>query len=288
MNKNKKIQLIILMILFITFLITQGVTFAKYVYNNVLNYYFKTKEFYFYSDSLDTKEVTNTINNWDGEDLTFNLKNYLNDSLITEYDTSYKIECTTNNPDYTCIVNEKENIYEGVLSSIKTCTDNENNIITSITNMEDCIQNNYEWIPNKTESLINLNVTNNNTIVDNLILNVKVTSTNPYKKELNGKFILTKLDSKEDYSLNVLDYNDYLEVIISNKTNETNNYTLEFDSNKLNIDVTEDLKELRADNNSINKVEFALKENSNLKIVFYKKNNTETFNKDDFKINTIN
>ena len=66
-------------------------------------------------------------------------------------------------------------------------------------------------------------------------------------------------------------------------------YTLYFDSDKLRVDMTSNLKEESKDSNDfINKIAFDLDSNKNIKIVFYKTDLGKTYDKNDFKINLNN
>lgn len=287
MKKSRKIKVIIILVLILTLILTYGVSFAKYAYNNVLNYYYKSKDFYFSSNSLDLEEVSNVNNAWDGNNVYFDIKNYLNDSLITDYDISYKVECSTNNSNYKCNINDNESTYNGVLSSSKACFDEDNNIIADINNIDDCTNNGYNWFDNKTVSKLYFNVSSlDNTLVDDVEVSIKVTSTSPYKKVLKGKFVLSKQSNiNNDITLNCNNYDEKVEVIVSNLLDSKKTYTLEFDSNKLKIDLNDNIKEESKDSDDfINKVTFNLDTNKNIKIIFYKTDISKNYDKNDFKI----
>ena len=291
MKKSGKIRIIIILILVLTLVLTYGVSFAKYAYNNVLNYYYKSKDFYFSSNSLDLEEVSNVNNAWDGSNTYFDIKNYLNDSLITDYDISYKVECSTNNSNYKCIINDNDSTYNGTISSSKVCFNTASDVITDINNLDDCIKNGYEWLDNKSEAKLYFNLVSlDNTKINDAEVNVTVTSTSPYKKILKGKFSLSRqLNINDDVTLNCNNYDEKVEVIVSNLLDSKKTYTLYFDSDKLRVDMTSNLKEESKDSNDfINKIAFDLDSNKNIKIVFYKTDLGKTYDKNDFKINLNN
>ena len=287
MKKNNKVRIIIILVLVFSLILTYGISFAKYAYSNVLNYYYKSKEFYFYSNDLDTKEIINTNNNWDGDKVYFNIKNYLNDSLVTEYDIPYKVDCSTNNSNYKCSINDLSSTYEGVLSSSKACFNTKDDLITDINNMQDCTSNGYEWLNNKSDSNLYFNVVSlDNSLIDNVIVDIIVTSKEPYKKILKGKFLLSKASNiNNDVSLNYNNYDNYVEVIVSNLLSNKKNYTLEFDSSNLRVDMNDKLEIKGKDSNDfINSVGFQLDANSNIKIIFYKTDLSKEFNENSLNI----
>lgn len=102
--KQYKIALSIILVIL---LIYPAITLSRFVYTIALDYYFKTKNFYFNSDLLSEKNPTYTISSWSGVDdyiITINMNSVLNDlSAATSdisYDISYKCEssllCSTN------------------------------------------------------------------------------------------------------------------------------------------------------------------------------------------------
>ena len=53
--KNKKLIILICILLLV---ITSSITFGKYIYDGLQNFYFQTKKFYFNSDKLKDKTAT--------------------------------------------------------------------------------------------------------------------------------------------------------------------------------------------------------------------------------------
>ena len=58
--------------------LTRGVTYAKYVSDAAFNYYLGSKGFYFESDELSLEQNKITDTSWDGEKVTFSIKNSKN------------------------------------------------------------------------------------------------------------------------------------------------------------------------------------------------------------------
>ena len=76
---NKKKYYIILGIVLLLSLVT--VSFGRYIYNDIRNFYLSTKSFYFNSDKLTVNRRIYQIDNWDGVgdfDVTFNMNSIKN------------------------------------------------------------------------------------------------------------------------------------------------------------------------------------------------------------------
>ena len=160
-----------------------------------------------------------------------------------------------------------------------------------INNLDDCTKSGYEWLDNKSEAKLYFNLVSlDNTRINDAEVNIIVTSTSPYKKILKGKFSLSRqLNINDDVTLNCNNYDEKVEVIVSNLLDSKKTYTLYFDSDKLRVDMTSNLKEESKDSNDfINKIAFDLDSNKNIKIVFYKTDLGKTYDKNDFKINLNN
>ena len=98
LNK-KKIYLILGIILFV---ITIGLTYGRYAYNGLKEFYLASKNFYFYSDKLTSNRAIYQIDNWSGVDsyqLTINLNNSKNNlvhanTVSKTSDTLYEANIT--------------------------------------------------------------------------------------------------------------------------------------------------------------------------------------------------
>ncbi len=96
---SKKKLIIILSIVSLISII--GITYGRYIYNGLRNYYLSAKNFYFNSDKLTEDMSRYQIDNWSGIDpvtITINMNSRKNNKLASsddiEYDISY--ECSTN------------------------------------------------------------------------------------------------------------------------------------------------------------------------------------------------
>ena len=97
LNK-KKIYLLLGIILFV---ITIGLTYGRYAYNSLKEFYLASKNFYFYSDKLPSNRAIYQIDNWSGVDsyqLTINLNNSKNNLVHANTDINYEISyvCSSN------------------------------------------------------------------------------------------------------------------------------------------------------------------------------------------------
>ncbi len=95
-KKISKLHKYIIILFISALLITFSVSFGRYVYKQVLNLYFTTKNFYFESNKLKSNEATYTLNYWNGVDpytVVVDLNSFKNDILKSnndiEYTTSY-------------------------------------------------------------------------------------------------------------------------------------------------------------------------------------------------------
>lgn len=102
-RKKKKVlnkrNLIILSV--IAFLSLFGVTYGRYIYNGIRNYYLSTKNFYFNSDKLGESLARYQIDNWSGVDpvtVQINMNSRKNNKVSSEDNINYTIsyKCSDN------------------------------------------------------------------------------------------------------------------------------------------------------------------------------------------------
>ena len=123
--KHRKYLIIIFLSTLALMVVYFGTTYAKYVYKEAHNYYLQSKGFYFTSDYLDVNTKQTVNNYWDGSSVYFNIKNNINESIVTDYDINYKVKCTTNNANATCNLNGSgKNEIDGVLKLNAVCENN--------------------------------------------------------------------------------------------------------------------------------------------------------------------
>ena len=296
---------IVLLYILIIILILWGVTFARYAYMGLKNYFFQTKKFYFNCDKLSESGSNIEMTNWSGVgqySITFNMNSYANNLLVSEEDIDYDIEyeCSDN---VTCsVVDNKEN---GTIPKNRN-TDSFTIIIT---------------VP--TETILHDQ--------DRVELKVKASSTSPYKKTLKGTFALVvgyyglsyEIDDSRnspylniritntldyyvvreaflDYSVgNQIDINTYMGLSDDNKSKCSSSIIrLDFDPNKVLLDMTSSVYQdnigvltQRINNyDYIKSITFDIDAMSSKQIKFYKVDATKNYtypNNDDNSIISV-
>jgi len=282
MKKVKKYFWAIMLLTTATLLCIYGVTFAKYVSNFVWDYYLKAKGFYLYSDYLDTSTVKNVNTLWQGESVYFNVKNHLNQEVITNYDITYTILCTINGDasNHTeCHLNSKEsNTEEITLASYEICINNtEDGVDVSTYNQIDCEAGEYDWVnqPVIKDHHFDVVVTDEEYELTDVTVNITITSTAPYKKILSGDFILHQGEIKEeDITLKYDNYDNYDRLIITNSYPVNKCVKVTWDSSKLIINaLPNDFSNYGVDaNDYINEIIFNIGAKDSISYIFYPKN----------------
>ena len=184
--KYQRKQLFILLVL-LMFVISFVVVLARYVTNNVSDFFLRSKEFYFYSDKLEENTAVYQIDNWSGVDeypIMINMNSRLNNLKATTYDIDYNItyNCTTDN----AICQLSKNT--GTIHS----TDNTDSFTLTIT-------------PNTQLDT-----------GDKVTVEITVTSQSTYSKTLKGRFTLVV--GKEDLTYEITDSvnSPYMDLRITN------------------------------------------------------------------------
>jgi len=159
-NKIKITKKSIIIAGFILLLIPVGVTFGRYAYLEIRDFYFASKNFYFESDKLEADLARYQVDNWSGAEnypIIFNLNSYKNNNVYSTSDIAYNItyECSDN---VICEVSKTE----GLITADKH-TDSFTVIIKPNAIFEDG---------------------------DTVWLEVSASSTSPYEKTLSGRFVI--------------------------------------------------------------------------------------------------
>lgn len=285
MGKTKKRVIIIFISLILILLLINGLSYARYVSGIVWNYYLGSKGFYFTSEELDIRTIKNVNNNWDGTSTHFIVSNSLNESVISDYDISYKVVCQIENNinDYVCLVNGTDsNEFTGTLSVYKTCINNTGDgVDVRDFNQITCETSGYIW--NKQRAIKDNYfdvVSKDGSIVKDVTVNIEVSSVSPYTKVLNGKFILHYNDSNDgNIDLSYKTYDDYNRLVISNSHTYKKCVEVSFDTSKFLIDIdSDDLSLYETDNNGyINKIKISIDSKDSKSFRFYKVNNEAVF-----------
>ena len=288
MNKRKKI---IILFIFISISFSLAIfSFAKYTSSYVKGYYLKSKGFYFESNELkNDKNITNLL--WDGGAVSFALKNYSSENLITDSDIRYTLTCEilTENINATCTINDSNNSTSNlVLSSNAACVNNKDETDVSSYNKTECEVDGYNWVKQKVSQNNYFNVTFSNQNDQNKEIDVKITatSTSPYRKSISAIF---KLQKNTRSSGEIIDTNkvfsNYNELILTNTYLQNKCLQISFDSSNRILDVSSVTTNLSYDNNDyVNSFKININANSSLKIKFFKRNSNSNLSLNDYVI----
>lgn len=301
MENVKKKKMALILIIFLTFIVISNrfvFSYAKYVYDSTRDYFLKAKGFYFYSDTLGTSTINNSNNSWDGGSVYFDFRNSLNDAAVTDYDINYDVECNIEGlaAEYLeCrLMGTELDTYSGTLSAVQGCrNDTDDQVDVSNLNKTTCELNGYLWASQVAKKDIYFDVINSNSEykISEVTVNLKVTSTSPYKKSLYGKFILNKIDSVEG---NIeLSYSNYLGVnklVVSNSFNENKCLKLTWNSDHVLIGENKSkFSSFKFDENGyLNEVDFNIEPKSEITYNFYERlyGLTSDLNLIDFNVET--
>ena len=291
--KNEKVTKHLLMALvgvFLLVLLTRGITYAKYVSDAAFNYYLSSKGFYFESDTLESTEAKIIDTSWDGEKVTFNVKNSSNKLIASETDIKYEITCTVAEEETTkkCLLNGTDkNTTTGTLSASLGClNETDDNVDTTSFTESQCSLYTWTHLPTKKDHYFEV-VDEEGKPVDTATVIITAKSKEPYEKTISAKYILTK-DSK---SLGTLDItyeskSNYENVIITNSYNEDKCLKLSWNPEDLIID--EDSNDIisskTSSSNYINEIIFQVSKKNSINYTFYKKDTSKTYTKEAFTL----
>jgi hypothetical protein len=294
MKKYKKYLILVILMIAIAVFFVCGFTLAKYVSNSFWDYYLKSKGFYFSSDYLGSTTIQNVNNLWDGDSVHFNIKNNLNQKVITNYDINYNASCTVLGEASSYVEchmgGTNSSSEQGTLSRIEACVNNTpDGINVSSFNETDCETQGYEWtdqIASK-DLYFDIVLTDNNYQLKDLKVNVTVTSTSPYHKTLTGEFSLYKINNEgNSVSLSYKNYVDYDRLIVSNPTLENKCVEVSWDASKLiiNADSNQYSSSELDENGYINKIKFNINAKNSASYIFYKRDFDMPYDVNEFNI----
>lgn len=282
MEKFRKHIFLILAIIVGIFLCIYALTYGKYVFNSAWDYYLKSKGFYFSSDNLSANVAKNVNNLWDGGSVHFNIRNNLNQAVVSNYDIGYTIICTIKGEaaSYTeCHLNGTEsNTEDGMLNSIQRCNNTTGDEIdVSAFNQTECETGGYTWLNEiaMKDFYFDVAVTDIGYVLKDVVVSVTVASTTPYTKTISGDFTLHKSVMEEDkLTMNYKNYTNYDKLIVSNSYSDTKCVKVTWDSSKLIIN--EDKSKFSSygedTNGYINEIKFNVGAKESQSYRFYKKN----------------
>lgn len=295
MKDNKRKKIIIFFVVCISFFIVSSITYGKYVYNSVFDYYLKSKGFYFSSDNLDINTAKNVDNLWDGTNVEFNIKNSINKKLITSYDINYSVTCTVisdNASNVECRLNDtNSNIFSGVLSSDKVCINNTNDSVDVSAYTElNCLKDGYSWEDKETVGELSFNVFSKDSKYqfNDVSVNISVSSTSPYKKTIDADFVLHKVDNEEKITTLYKTYTNNDRLIISNSYLEEREVTISWNASDYRIGLDSSVTVLSTDsNNYINSIKIIIPSKQSVGYKFYKTTANVTDVANDFTISSV-
>lgn len=267
-------------------------TYARYVSNSIWDYYLNSKGFYLSSDYLASSVVKNVNNSWDGESVHFNVENALNQAVITSYDINYNVSCTITGDaaSYSeCHLNgTNSNTYSGVLPGLESCSNTTNDgIDVSTLNKTDCELGGYTWVSQLATKDLYFDVvlTDGAYELSDLIVNITITSTSPYRKTISGDFSLHKRNSEDNsVTMNYKNYSNYDRLILSNSYAENKCVNISWNSDKLLIaNNKNEFSSYLADTSGyINQITLNINAKSSLSYIFYKRDFNMTYNVNEF------
>lgn len=202
-----KILLLILLLIFIIikFIIPASVTFSRYVYSKVRNYYLYSKEFYFSSDKLSLEGAYFEADNWSGVDeyrVDINMYSRNNSLEISKVDISYNIT-------YTYGVYHSD----GTAYTDKTVDDLVDFYISSESGTIFVSSNNADYFYFTILPKVTLEDD------DYILVTVSANATSPYKQTISGTFKISIGNLGMKYQIEDEAYSPYLEVTVTNTLN---------------------------------------------------------------------
>lgn len=289
MNTKKKMIIIFSFVgVGICFLLT---SLARYSSSSIWNYYLESHGFYFSSDSLgDNKRNVNTL--WDGNSVHFNIKNSSNASLITDYDISYSVSCTVlSDIPVTCRLNGTENSsVNGVLSNNSRCINDVDQVNVSSFNKTECELGGYSWQNLAVTQDIYFDIVPiDDYDLQNVEVEITVSSTSPYRKSISGTFSLFKnTPDTGSITKTINDGVDSDDLILTNSYDIRKCLNVSFDSSKRIVDYTNDMENVTTDGNGyINEFDIRIDSKSNKRIKFFNKDFSSNYSVDDFVVTEI-
>lgn len=271
---------LLLIVIFGIFLCTRSITLAKYASNSVWNYYLKSQGFYFESDNLIENGKNNVNTLWDGNRININVRNNLNQSLISDFDIEYEVNCEvvgTESSNLTCLVNGKDK-YTGILSSSQACVSMENIDTSSLTKTE-CELEGYTWQQQVATNDLYFEVRKNseNYEMNDVTVKVYATSISPYRKTLEATYKLHyALDKTGEIIKKYDNYDNYNRLTITNTYDTDKCVSVSFDGTNKVIDIEND-KISTDELGNVNKVTFLLPSKKSLSYIVYGQT-TDDFN----------
>ena len=250
-NKNYLKQQLVLLVVIVCYVSSLTITFGRYVVSRVATYITSSKEFYFYSDKLEDRNIEYPIS-WSGTEeciIPINLYSKMNSLKTATHDIKYKVE------------------YEMLSSNAKCTLSKESGVISADTN------NDAFSVALSPNTLMDED--------DKMRVRINVTTVDDFEKTLTATFVISLESENVSYTIDDEANRPYFNLIINNMQKE--NITISFDPNEVVIDTTSDVfgslssYELLDGTNYVNKIEFVASALSNYNIKFYKKDKSKDY-----------
>lgn len=293
MKINQRVMFLFIILVAIIFL-NYTFSFAKYISNSFWDYYLKSKSFYFTSDYLATNPPENINNLWDGNAVSFNLKNSINQLSFTKDDINYEVECNILGEAVTladCHLNDSaSNKITGTITQVNACINTTSDQV-DVTNYNetDCKLGGYSWeLQPAINNLYFSIVPKNQQSLTDIKIEIIATSLEPYRQTISGYFSLhyNPIISGEP-TLTYQNHLTYNRLIITNPSNQNQCLSLSWDATKLAIDANQQqfINYTINENDDINQIKLNMVPNSNQSYLFYSKDQTSIYSQDDFTLN---
>lgn len=263
MVKHKKINKVKIGIsIFLIALVISITVFGRYIYNNIREAYFTSRQFFFTSNLLTIDNQTYTYENWGGIDvyeINLDLYSYANTLLRLDYDLEYQISCEALNPDkIRCSINSADG---------PTSTDGI--IYAKIDGKE----NNVSKITIYVTPLTQINKG------DTVSVAIRASTQEPYQKEISCEVSLKiKEQTTNTYEIEDVANRNYAVLKLLNAQETALQYTLTFDPRVLRLDLNDEIYVNKVSattttvngNQYVNKIVFNLDKESAKNVKFYK------------------
>lgn len=295
MKYSKKYVILVILLICISavFIFSGNKSIARYVSNSFWNYFVKSKDFYFTSDSLSEVVTKNVDNLWTGTSVNFVIRNGINDKVVSNTDIEYEVTCDIvgEAESYTaCKLNgTNNNTVTDTIASSQVCSnstgDGKN---VSAYNEETCLSEGYDYIyiPVEEELYFDIVLTDNSKEIKDIVVNITAASITPYKKEIKGVFTLHKSELNDDQIvLNYKNYSDYGKLTITSSYSVNKCMELSWNSDNLSINSSSNILNKAYDlNGYINKAVFLVNSKSNVSYIFNSRDLETVYNSDSFTI----
>lgn len=203
------ILLFIIIQLFIRVIVPASVTFSRYVYATIRNYYLNSKEFYFNSDKLSMTTAHFESNNWSGVseyEVTINMNSKNNANEFSKVDINYNIEY-----EYKVYKSDGTEYEDDLIDFYLTGSENvaEGEIISRTIFADSGNMDSFDF---SIKPLTDANLQND----DYVLVKITATATDPYVSTLTGEFKIIIGRLGMSYKIEDEPYSSYMEVIVTN------------------------------------------------------------------------